>query len=353
MNVSHVIGARPNFVKAAPVIHALSSIKNISQRIVHTGQHYTKALSDEFISALGIPEPDINLQVGSSPTPGQQLATLLLRIEDEFKNNKPDVVILYGDVNSTLAAAIIAARMEIKIAHVEAGLRSFDMKMPEEINRILTDRLTSFFFVTEDSAIKNLRKEGVAFENIHFVGNTMIDSLVNVVDNPVLESDFKDHVLMTCHRPSNVDSLCGLQKIVGICESLDDQIVFPLHPRTRNNLEKFSLLDRLEKHDNVTLLGPTGYFDFVSMMKNAKVVITDSGGVQEETTYLGVPCLTLRKNTERPSTITWGTNVLVDTSKEIVTHIKEINAGTYKTGDQPPLWDGAAAKRIARVIEKL
>ena len=353
MNVTHVIGARPNFVKAAPVIHSLSTIHNVSQRIVHTGQHYSNALSEEFITTLNIPEPDVNLRVGSSATPGAQLSTLITRIENEFNDNRPDLVILYGDVNSTLAAAIMAARMCIKIAHVESGLRSFDMTMPEEVNRILTDRLTSIFFITEESAKKNLLNEGVSLDDIFFVGNTMIDSLVGVIESPSLKCEHEDHVLMTCHRPSNVDDVAGLQKIIEVCESINNEIVFPLHPRTLSNLKKFSLFNRLQGISNVTILGPVDYFTFVSLMKNAKVVITDSGGIQEETTYLGVPCLTLRKNTERPSTIECGTNELVDSVEEISVYIDQINNGTYKKAKKPLLWDGEASKRIASVITNL
>jgi UDP-N-acetylglucosamine 2-epimerase (non-hydrolysing) len=298
-----------------------------------------------------MPEPDINLKVGSKKQ-GKQIAEVIVGVEDYLEKNKTDLLIVYGDVNSTLGAAIAGVKSGVKTAHVESGLRSFDQKMPEEINRTIVDTISDVHFITEESGKQNLLKEGVPPESMYFVGNTMIDSLYNTLQILGETSEYnEEYVLVTLHRPSNVDSAVGLRKILNICDSIDKKIVFPLHPRTRSKLNDYNLFQKLESKDNVEIISPAGYIEFVCLMENSHFVITDSGGVQEETTALGTPCLTLRKNTERPCTITHGTNCLVDTKQDILDAIKNIDS-VRKRKVKPPLWDGHAAERIAKIIKE-
>jgi len=355
-NIVHVVGARPNFVKCAPVIKGISGLMgdDVKQILIHTGQHYDKNLSDIFFNSLGMPKPDINLKIGSSKLHGAQVAEVIIGIEKFLLNKNIDLLLVYGDVNSTLGAAIAAVKLGIKIAHVEAGLRSFDTTMPEEINRMIVDRISNYHFVTENSAVKNLLNEGLDKSSIFLVGNTMIDSLYNILQTiPEQEGEKEEYVLLTLHRPSNVDNIDGLKKIIRICEKIDAKMYFPMHPRTKNNFGKFKLLEKLESIEKLELLQPVGHFEFVSLMKNSMLVITDSGGVQEETTALSIPCLTLRKNTERPSTITDGTNRLVDTSADIARYIAAMRASNYVDYLKPKLWDGFSGERIARIIKEV
>jgi UDP-N-acetylglucosamine 2-epimerase (non-hydrolysing) len=350
--IVHVVGARPNFVKAAPVINSINDLdEDIEQLLIHTGQHYDKNLSEVFFSALKMPKPDVNLKIGSSRMQAKQVAEVMIGIEEFLQNKKVDMLVVYGDVNSTLGATLAAAKMKIKVAHVESGLRSFDRDMPEEVNRTIVDNISDFLFVTEYSAIQNLLNEGKNKEDIYFVGNTMIDSLYNVL--PLLgESEEVDpYILLTLHRPSNVDNMEGLQRILDICSSINFKMIFPIHPRTKNSLGKFGLLDELKSIENVKLIEPVGYFEFVKLMRDSMLVLTDSGGIQEETTALGVPCLTLRRNTERPSTIKEGSNRLVDNVQQIQTAIAGIKSKKNIKYSKPHLWDGKSGARIATIIK--
>lgn len=338
--VTHIVGTRPNFVKAAPVLNALNAY-NVVQRLVHTGQHYSPALSQDFIDVLNMPQPDMNLGVSSAPTLPTSIASLLCALDVELAENQPDALIIYGDVNSTLAAAIVGSSYGIPIVHVEAGLRSFDKTMPEERNRRMTDALTDLYLVTCVDARDQLLHEGVLRQKIKFVGNTMIDSLCNVDAKRLF--DFK-YVMLTAHRPSNVDNEQKLQQLYRLCKRLDDNIVFPLHPRTTASLQRFDLYEKFCALPNVHLLGPMQYDEFINAMRYADAVITDSGGVQEETSALNVPCFTIRANTERPITIAAGTNrlVTIDEVPHVLSHKKQCA--------HIPLWEGAAGPRAAKVI---
>ncbi len=351
MHVLHVVGARPNFMKAAPVIRALRSKLGITQSLVHTGQHYDANMSDVFFSQLEMPAPDENLGVGSG-SHAQQTAQVISRLEPVLLDRRPDIVVVYGDVNSTMAAALVCSKLLISVAHVEAGLRSFDPEMPEEINRVVTDRLADLLFTPSEDGDKNLLNEGVPGEKIHRVGNVMIDTLTRLLPfaKALPRNGFPNHyALVTLHRPSNVDHPEVLQRVL---ESLSNfagklDIVFPVHPRTRQRIGALGL-----NLDNLHLLDPLPYIEFLSLQTRATVVITDSGGIQEETTYLGVPCLTVRTNTERPVTISHGTNILVGNSIDnLVYELRKILQGNSKHGVTPPLWDGRAAQRIADIIE--
>jgi UDP-N-acetylglucosamine 2-epimerase (non-hydrolysing) len=346
--VLHVVGARPNFVKAAPVIKSISS--DIEQLLIHTGQHYDKKMSDVFFDNLNIPKPTEFLSIGSG-THGEQTAKVIVEMEKHLLKYNPDLLLVYGDVNSTLGSAIAASKLNIEIAHVESGLRSFDNNMPEEVNRLIVDGIADYHFVTEKSGVDNLLSEGRCGDNIFLVGNTMIDSLYKILATVGLNRK-EEYALLTLHRPSNVDTKEGLEKIIRICENIEMKILFPMHPRTKKSLKKLNLYDRLSENVNLEILEPVGYFEFVSLLSNSSVVITDSGGIQEETTALRVPCLTLRKNTERPITVECGTNILVDTTEEVLYNISQIRSGNYKKGTVPYLWDGSAGKRIAKIIEK-
>lgn len=350
--VIHVTGARPNFPKAAPVLAALEDY-DVDQLLVHTGQHYDEKMSDVFFRQLGIPEPDVNLGVGSGAH-GAQTARVMEALEQLFTEREPDLVVVYGDVNSTVAAALVASKMGIAIAHVEAGLRSFDMTMPEEINRLVTDRLSDLLLTTSTDAIAHLGNEGTDPARIHFVGNPMIDTLLKNKDRfdaDAVTADLGiegDYVVATLHRPGNVDDSADVAELVSAMHAVADQaqVVIPLHPRGRARLEEAGFLD----HPRMRVIDPLGYIEFMGLVRGAATVVTDSGGVQEETTILGVPCLTLRPNTERPVTITHGTNQLVrrDTLAEAVR--EALAAGRLEEWDTPPLWDGRAGERIAAVL---
>lgn len=351
MTLLHVTGARPNFPKAAPVIAALAAA-GARQRLVHTGQHYDDRMSEIFFRELDLPRPDINLGVGSG-SHAQQTAALMVGLEQEFVETRPELVIVYGDVNSTLAAAVTASKLGIPVAHVEAGLRSFDMSMPEEVNRIVTDRLSDLLLCTSPDAIAHLAREGVDPDRIHLVGNPMIDTLLANLDRLDAERARSSlglperYIVATLHRPGNVDDPEAAGALVALMHSAAARadIVLPLHPRGRAVLEALGIAD----HPRIHVVEPLGYLDFISLVRGSAAVITDSGGVQEETTILGVPCLTLRPNTERPITITHGTNRLA--SPENLLPLLDValseGAGPAMT---PPLWDGRAGERIAHVI---
>jgi len=364
-----VVGARPNFMKMAPVHKEFKKYKSlINHKIVHTGQHYDKKLSNVFFKELELPEPDIYLNVGSGTHSGQT-ADVMMRFEEVVLKEKPDLVLVYGDVNSTIAASLVCSKIvvnhthTIPVAHIESGLRSFDRSMPEEINRILTDRLSKFHFVTEISGIKNLIQEGFDKNSIFFVGNTMIDSLKHYTGiarkSKILEElclSKKRYSLITLHRPSNVDNKENFGAILKILSDIqktvpDFEMVFPVHPRTVKMLKSFGLDDEIYNIKNLIVTEPLGYFDFLNLMINASFVITDSGGIQEETTFLKIPCLTLRQNTERPVTAKLGTNTIcgLDRSK-ILRYVKKIKNKKYKRGKIPDLWDGKSAGRIAKFI---
>jgi UDP-N-acetylglucosamine 2-epimerase (non-hydrolysing) len=348
----HVVGARPNFVKAASVLRAIKK-QELRQTLVHTGQHYDRNMSDIFFTQLEIPEPDVNLGVGSG-SHAAQTAGIMRSFEPVVLEHKPDLVLVYGDVNSTVAAALVCSKLLIPVAHVEAGLRSFDRTMPEEINRIVTDRISDLLFTPSEDGDTNLQHEGIPREKIHRVGNVMIDSLIQLL--PAARScrtnGFSERLaLVTLHRPSNVDDGDNLQRVLDSLRETSDyfDIVFPVHPRTRQRIKEFGLsVPRLH------LVDPMPYVEFLALQTRAAVVITDSGGIQEETTYLGVPCLTMRENTERPITVTLGTNILVGEDKNRLTaELKNILDGKGKKGVIPPLWDGHAGDRIADVLRRL
>ena len=367
-----VVGARPNFMKMAPVHKELQKYKSkLNHRIVHTGQHYDKAMSDIFFKELELPKPHIYLGIGSLPH-SEQVAKIMVELEKVLLKEKPDLVLVYGDVNSTMAAAIVCAKLLIKngkpipVAHIEAGLRSFDNTMPEEINRKVTDSISSYLFVTEKSGMENLMDEGVKKSNVFFVGNTMIDSLKSYMRKTEasdilnqLALSKNDYTLVTLHRPSNVDTKEGLTKILDIFTSINalnknTEIVFPVHPRTRKMMETYKLRRKFNAVPNLIITEPLGYLDFLSLMMNARYVLTDSGGIQEETTSVKIPCLTLRENTERPVTVDEGTNTLTGLNKNaIIKNIKKIESGKYKSGTSPKYWDGKSAQRIVSVIREL
>jgi UDP-N-acetylglucosamine 2-epimerase (non-hydrolysing) len=351
MHILHVVGARPNFMKAAPVLHALQARLGMRQTLVHTGQHYDKNLSDVFFSQLEIPPPDVNLGVGSG-THARQTADIMSGFEPVLLERKPDIVLVYGDVNSTVAAALVCAKLLVPVAHVEAGLRSFDRTMPEEVNRIVTDRLADVLFTPSEDGDENLLREGISPKRIHLVGNVMIDSLVRLL--PAAErcptNGMPDRfALVTLHRPSNVDDGETLKRILDSLFAASEQlhVVFPVHPRTRARISEFGISTA-----KLHLVEPLPYIEFLALQKRASAVITDSGGIQEETTYLQVPCLTLRSNTERPITVTLGTNTLVD-SESLARELALILDGKAKRGGIPPLWDGHAGERIADVLQHL
>ncbi|WP_236551651.1 non-hydrolyzing UDP-N-acetylglucosamine 2-epimerase [Aeromicrobium sp. 9AM] len=351
-HVVHVTGARPNFPKAAPVIRALSD-RGIRQVLVHTGQHYDREMSQVFFEQLGLPEPDVNLGVGSG-SHASQTAKVMVALEDMFLTDRPDLVVVYGDVNSTLAASLVAAKLDIQVAHVEAGLRSFDRTMPEEVNRIVTDSLAQLLFTTSADANVHLGTEGVAADKIHFVGNPMIDTLLANLELFDAEAARQDlgltgpYVVATLHRPSNVDDADRATEIVAALHKIADHasVVIPLHPRGRAALERAGLMD----HAGVKVIEPLGYVEFIGLLRGGAAVITDSGGVQEETTVLGIPCLTLRPNTERPITISHGTNQLVDLDTLVPRTIEALGPREARHQVVPPLWDGHAGPRIAAVI---
>jgi UDP-N-acetylglucosamine 2-epimerase (non-hydrolysing) len=359
-------------MKVAPLHRAFVASGKIESKIVHTGQHYDAKMSDVFFNQLELPKPHYYLGIGGG-SHTEQTAKIMLAFEPILKEEKPDLVLVVGDVTSTIACAMVAVKEHVPIAHVEAGLRSGDRKMPEEINRILTDSISDFLFVTEHAGLVNLAKEGVSDQKIFFVGNCMIDSLAFYKEK-ASKLDLKDilrlqvlpfgedlggaFILVTMHRPANVDTLEGLTSILEIIENASQHrnIVFPIHPRTKNNIEKMGLKSKLDNIKNLILLEPQGYLEFLKLMENADLIITDSGGIQEETTYLQVPCLTFRDSTERPITVELGTNQLLSDLNPTTVHDKmmEILNGKSKKGVIPPFWDGHAAERICDVlIEKI
>jgi UDP-N-acetylglucosamine 2-epimerase (non-hydrolysing) len=359
MKIVHIVGARPNFIKTAPVITALCEYDSISQILVHTGQHYDDNMSEIFFHQLGLPEPDVNLEVGSG-SHAFQTGQVMIRLEKVFQASKPDLVLVYGDVNSTVAAALVCAKACIPVAHVEAGLRSFDRSMPEEINRIVTDSLADLLFTPSLDGNNNLAREGIPPEKIHFVGNVMIDTLIRLlpfaqdtweeIGSRLNLSDGEAYGVVTLHRPSNVDDPLKLAGIVDALNevSRDIPILFPVHPRT---LRRIHGIDPEFDPSRLRLLEPLGYLEFLALQYHATFVVTDSGGIQEETTYLGKPCITLRENTERPVTIDLGTNVLVGNDMDrLRDQVSLILLGIVKSGQVPPLWDGIAGQRIAEII---
>jgi UDP-N-acetylglucosamine 2-epimerase (non-hydrolysing) len=355
-----VAGARPNFMKIAPIVRALRAHGGLGFKIIHTGQHYDREMNEVFFEELGIPQPDVFMGAGGG-SHAQQTAKIMLAFEELCQAEKPDAVLVVGDVNSTLACSIVAKKLHIPVAHVEAGLRSGDMSMPEEINRLVTDSISDWFFVTEPSGVEHLRREGKAEHSVHHVGHVMVDNVLYQAEKlarsePALAfetSGFKErhprYGVVTLHRPSNVDSAEMMARIGGALKEIaaDLPLLFPVHPRTRANLEKFGV----DLGPNITLVGPQGYMAFLNLWKDAVAVLTDSGGLQEETTALGVPCVTIRENTERPVTVEEGTNVLAGTDPaRIVAETRKVMRGEGKQGRRPALWDGRAAERIVRIL---
>ena len=364
MKIACIVGARPNFMKIAPILRELDARQESETRLVHTGQHYDSALSDVFFAELGIRRPDVSLEVGSG-SHARQTADILVALEgllvEAQKESSPfDRMVVVGDVNSTMAATLAAAKSNVPVAHVEAGLRSRDRSMPEEVNRIVTDSLSDMLLCSEPDGVENLLQEGHPRSNVHLVGNVMIDTLLTQVEaaksQPTLEQfeiAAQKYAVVTLHRPSNVDDRDTLSKLVDVlretAESLS--VVFPIHPRTKKQLEAFGLMARLEESPNIRVAGPLGYLDFLCLTSQAKVIVTDSGGLQEESTALGVPCLTMRHNTERPITVTEGTSTLIGNSPDKLTEqLNKVIQGEYKQGKCPELWDGKAAERIADIL---
>lgn len=359
LRIINIVGARPNLPKISPLMREMQRHSEIEAILVHTGQHYDQNLSDIFFRQMGIPAPHVNLEVGSG-SHAAQTAEILKRIEPVLIEHQPDLALVVGDVNSTLAVSLAAVKLGIRVAHVEAGLRSFDRSMPEEINRVVTDALADYLFVTEQDAIEHLLREGRPRESIFLVGNVMIDSLRHFL--PIAQqsrigeelglkngSDWRRFGVLTLHRPSNVDSTEKLKELLHAIDVVAAQIpvVFPVHPRAQQRLTQA----RIGHHPQLLIIPPIGYLDFLCLLSRATLVLTDSGGIQEETTALGVPCLTVRENTERPVTISEGTNLLVGTDPcKIIAAAQDIVAGKAKAGRIPPLWDGHAAERIVDIL---
>jgi UDP-N-acetylglucosamine 2-epimerase (non-hydrolysing) len=362
MKIACVVGARPNFMKIGPVIEALRVYPDLEPVLIHTGQHYDDAMSKVFFVDLGLPEPDVYLGVGSD-THSRQTARIMMEFEAWANEARPDYVVVVGDVNSTMACSLVAAKLRIRLGHVEAGLRSYDLEMPEEINRMVTDTLADELFTSCRDAAPNLLKEGVDSSRIHFVGNVMIDSLVShrekAAASTVLDSlDLTDrgYTLVTLHRPSNVDVPEVFRDILTALGTLSKEkpVVFPVHPRSRKRIDEFGLEDVLKAHPDLRLMDPLGYLDFLKLLDRAALMVTDSGGIQEETTFLGVPCLTVRLNTERPVTVSEGTNEVVGIDpKKIESHGREALKSGGKKGKIPELWDGRSGERIAKVLSQI
>lgn len=361
IKIISVVGARPNFMKVAPLHRAFKKYSDkIEHLICHTGQHYDEKMSKVFFDDLELPKPDFYLGIGGG-SHAEQTGKIMIEFEKILLEEKPDYVLVVGDVNSTIACSLTASKLHIKVIHVEAGLRSGDRLMPEEINRVLTDSISDHMFVTEKSGIENLKKEGVDDAKVHFVGNVMIDSLAYYLEKSAKSEihsqyglDKGKYVVVTLHRPSNVDNTDQLEHLVELLNTVAEQrrIIFPIHPRTKKNMELFGYLEKLDK--NVVLTEPIGYLDFLALTSNAELILTDSGGIQEESTYLGVQCITLRTSTERPVTVDVGTNQLLgnDLKKALETALEVLN-GNKKNGEVPELWDGNAAERIVETILKL
>ena len=353
-----VVGTRPNLIKITKFKECFEKYDNLELKILHTGQHYDYKMSEIFFEQLGIPKPDCIFKLEAETAIGK-IAEMMVKFEKYVTALKPDLVLVPGDVNSSMACGVAASRLGYKVGHIEAGLRSFDRSMPEEINRLVIDELADLFFVTEPSGIKNLKEEQKDKGNVHYVGNTMIDSLVQfepVFKNSKILNDLniilKEYFVFTFHRPGNVDDIEKLTELVSVIKEIAQKgkVVFPIHPRTKNNLEKNGLLADVT-NENIILTEPVGYIDFMKLIGNSKGVITDSGGIQEETTFMQIPCLTIRPNTERPVTNEIGSNTLLDLDKSaILKHVEEINNGTYKKGEIPEKWDGNATDRIVEVI---
>lgn len=361
MNVVNIVGARPNLMKIAPLIREIQRYPGIHQTLIHTGQHYDDKMSQIFFDELDIPRPDVYLGVGSG-SHAEQTARVMIAYEQVLLEKRPDVTMVVGDVNSTMACAVTAAKLQVPVAHVEAGLRSFDRRMPEEINRVVTDALSDFLFTTCLDAGDNLRREGVPADRIYFVGNVMIDTLMRyrpraeALNTP---SRFglvpRGYAILTLHRPSNVDRPHVLAAILGVLTAIqrDIPILFPAHPRTMKRIDEFQFREKLSVCPNLRVTEPLGYLEFLDLMIHARFVLTDSGGIQEETTILGVPCLTLRENTERPVTITEGTNVLVGTDPtRIAEEVQRVLTGDVPSTRIPELWDGHAAERIIGILHR-
>ncbi len=360
MKITIIAGARPNFMKIAPIIHAIQRKQhkgeNIAFRLVHTGQHYDKRMSDTFFEELDIPQPDVNLSCGGG-TQAEQTAAIMVAFEKDLAAYPTDLVLVVGDVTSTMACSIVAKKMNTQVAHVEAGIRSFDLTMPEEINRMVTDSLADYFFTTSEVANENLRRIGVSDEKVFFVGNVMIDTLLknekrfvkpDVYDNLHLQE--KEYLVLTMHRPGNVDEASKLKRLMHeiVTNVHGADIVFPIHPRTAKIFSDLGI-----DSGNLHIIEPLGYLEFNYLVKHAKAVVTDSGGITEETTVMGIPCITLRDNTERPETCTIGTNELIGTNPDNIKPILDkLFAGFWKKGSVPPLWDGNTAERIVDVLLK-
>ena len=361
IKVLNIVGARPNFMKIAPIVREMRRRESdFLPLIVHTGQHYDAAMSDSFFVDLGIPKPDFHLEIGSA-SHAVQTARIMMAFEPIILAEKPDWVLVVGDVNSTIACALVCAKLGVKVAHVEAGLRSRDRTMPEEINRILTDAISDLLLTTSEDADENLKQEGVSGDKIKFVGNVMIDSLFYNLEKSKkskaresLDLRDKDYAVLTLHRPSNVDEKEVFSKLLDALIAISEKlpIIFPVHPRTHVNIEKFGFAEQV-KNSNIKLIEPLGYLDFMNLYSGAKLVLTDSGGLQEETTALSIPCLTLRENTERPITIELGTNHLVGTDPQKIkqTAFEILESNSKKDAKIPPLWDGHAAERICNALK--
>jgi len=359
MKIINIVGARPNFVKIAPLMDAYRAHPAITPLLVHTGQHYDSKMSDLFFHQLGIPQPDLNLGVGSA-SHAVQTAEIMKAFEPVVLEHKPDLVLVVGDVNSTIACGLVAVKLGVKLVHVEAGLRSFDRTMPEEVNRVLTDSISDFLFCTEKSGVDNLAREGIAANKVFLVGNVMIDALLKhkaaaekspIVRDMKLESG--RYAVLTLHRPANVDDPAIFDRILDALDVIqrDMPVVFPIHPRTRNNLKGSAPGKRVQEMKNLVMTDPLGYLDFLKLMSEARIVLTDSGGIQEETAILKVPCVTLRENTERPVTVDTGWNQVVGRDPErIVAAYQRAFSRPKDAGERPPLWDGRAAERIVRIL---
>mgnify|MGYP001246121811 CR=1 FL=1 len=358
MKIDLIAGARPNFIKISPIIDAfdkkIKDNKKLKYRLIHTGQHYDKNMSESFFIQLGIPLPDINLEAGGG-SHAEQTSKIMMAYEKIIQKDTPDYCLVVGDVNSTMACSIVAKKFNIKVMHVEGGIRSYDLSMPEEINRIVTDSISDFYYTTTEFANNNLAQNGASQDQIIFVGNTMVDSLLKHRSKFVKPSIWDElklkkekYMVMTMHRPSNVDNKKVLKNLISeiILNSNDNQIIFPAHPRTAKQLKTANI-----KYKNLHVVNPLGYLEFNYLVENSKAVITDSGGITEETTVMNIPCITLRDNTERPETISLGTNELVGTNPESIRHVmQKLFSGSWKNSQIPPLWDGRSAERILNHI---